>query len=183
MTFCHICVTAIKTGRMKVSVNVQDSTFVTSGISNWKDASRCNHEQTTMHKTAVEYIWSHYPKLLVTWGEILSSSHAAEKQTNKQYILKVAQNSYSFFGKARYSFTRQWGWGRQQLYAAFAFACRRWFQHLIPFTAKDKQVYQLTDTKWASQSNGSTHFERPCCISSASKVLLCHGRRSYRCFK
>ena len=78
---------------MKVTGNVQDSSFLTGGFSNWRDASRCfsNHEQTTMHKTAVEYMVT-LPNTTSDVGEMLSSSHAAEKQKNRQYILKVAQN-------------------------------------------------------------------------------------------
>ena len=33
VAFCHTCVTAIKTGKMKVSGNVQDSTFLSGGFS------------------------------------------------------------------------------------------------------------------------------------------------------
>ena len=35
---CHICVTAVESGKMKDSGNVDDA-FIYSGYSNWKNAS------------------------------------------------------------------------------------------------------------------------------------------------
>ena len=46
--FCHTCVTAIKTGKMKITGNVKDSAFIYNGFCNWKDATRCfsGHEDS-----------------------------------------------------------------------------------------------------------------------------------------
>ena len=60
--FCHICVTAIETGKMKDGGNVDDA-FIYSGYSNWKNASgntggfSC-HERSRSHKTALEVVVS-----------------------------------------------------------------------------------------------------------------------------
>lgn len=91
--FCHTCISAIKTGKVKlITGNVQDSTFVSGGFSNWKDASRCfnNHEKTTTHKTAVEMVIT-LPRTTGDVGEMLSSTLATEKRDNRCYILKVAE--------------------------------------------------------------------------------------------
>ena len=71
---------ALKTGRMKLSGNAKESTFLSTGFSNWKDATVgfTNHEKSAMHKLAVEVVVT----LLQTHkdvGEMLSTSHAAEK--------------------------------------------------------------------------------------------------------
>ena len=39
LVFCHTCVVAAKTGKMKLSGNMKDSIFLSGGISNWKDAT------------------------------------------------------------------------------------------------------------------------------------------------
>ena len=54
VAYCHYCVSAINSGKMQLSKNAQDSTFL-SGFSYWKDATRCfdKHELTVTHKAAV----------------------------------------------------------------------------------------------------------------------------------
>ena len=57
VVFCLTCVSAVKIEKVRLTTgNVQDSTFVSRGFSNWKDASRCfsNHEKSTTHGTAIE---------------------------------------------------------------------------------------------------------------------------------
>ena len=146
LAFCHTCVTAIKTGRMKVTGNVQDSSFLTGGFSNWKDASKCysNHEQTTMHKTAVEYMVT-LPNTTSDVGGMLSSSHAVEKQKNRQYILKVAQN-IRFLARQGIPL-RGDGNEADSNFMQLLHLRADDDPNIIPFTAKDKQVYQPADTK------------------------------------
>ena len=81
-----------KAEKVKITTgNAQDSTFISGGFSNWKDASRCfsNDEKTATHKKAVEVV-IHLPKTTVDIGEMLSSTLAAEKRVNQRYLLKVS---------------------------------------------------------------------------------------------
>ena len=89
LAFCHTCVVAMKTGKMKSVGNV-DSVFVFRGYSNWKDASGergalNNCECSTVHKNAVELVVT-LPIFTRDVGELLSSSHAQEKRANRQYL-------------------------------------------------------------------------------------------------
>ena len=95
LAFCHTCVVAMKTGKMKNAGTV-DSAFVFRGYCNWKDTSGekgafNNHEHSTVHKKAVELVVT-LPKSTRDVGELLSSAHAQEKRANRQYLLKVIQN-------------------------------------------------------------------------------------------
>ena len=90
--FCHTCISAVKTGKVKlITGNVQESTFVSVGFSNWKDTSRCfnNHEKSTTHKTAVEMVIT-LQRTTGNVGEKLSSTLATKKRDNRHYLLKVA---------------------------------------------------------------------------------------------
>ena len=53
------CVSALKTGKMKLSGNAKDSAFLSeAGFSNWKGATVgfANHEKSATHKRAVEVV-------------------------------------------------------------------------------------------------------------------------------
>ena len=78
---------------MKLSGNAIESTFLSTGFSNWKDATVgfTNHEKSAMHKLAVEVAVT-LPQTHKDVGEMLSTSHAAEKALNHQCLLKIAQN-------------------------------------------------------------------------------------------
>ena len=57
LAVCHTCITAIKMGRLTLSIgNIKDSAFVSPGFSNWKDgiAAFESHEKSATHKQAVE---------------------------------------------------------------------------------------------------------------------------------
>ena len=77
---------------MKIAGNVKDS-FIYGGFCNWKDATRCfsSHEDSATHKTSVEVVIT-LPKTTSDVGEMLSSALAARKRTNREYLIKVAQN-------------------------------------------------------------------------------------------
>ena len=77
---------------MKIAGNVKDSAFIYNGFCNWKDATRCfsGHEDSATHKTSVEVVIT-LPKTTCDVGEMLSSTLAAQKRTNGEYLLKVAQ--------------------------------------------------------------------------------------------
>ena len=95
LAYCHICVVAIKTGKMKNAGTV-DSAFIARGFCNWKDASGergafNSHEHSTCHKSAVELVVT-LPRTTWDVGELLSSTHAQEKRANRRYLLKVIQN-------------------------------------------------------------------------------------------
>ena len=50
--------TAVKTGKLKLSGHVKESAFIHGVFSNLKDGTRCFsvHENSTTHKTAVEVV-------------------------------------------------------------------------------------------------------------------------------
>ena len=80
-------------GHLKmIKGNIMESSFV-SGFCNWKDGTRCfaRHEATSAHKAAVDFTIN-IPGTSRDVGEMLSSPHAEEKASNRQYLLKVAQN-------------------------------------------------------------------------------------------
>ena len=62
LAFCHTCVTAIKTGKMKIAGNVKDSAFIYNGFCNWKDATRCFRVKTYLRSTMTQL---HFNNLLV----------------------------------------------------------------------------------------------------------------------
>lgn len=72
--------------------NAQDSSFISGGFSNWKDATRCftNHEKTATHKKAVEVMIT-LPRTTGDVGEMLSSTLASERSKNRCYLWKVAE--------------------------------------------------------------------------------------------
>ena len=85
--------TAVKTGKLKLSGHVKESAFIHGGFSNWKDGTRYYsvHENSTTHKTAVEVVIT-LPKTTGNVGEMLSPSLVAERQLNRQFLLKITQN-------------------------------------------------------------------------------------------
>lgn len=91
LAFCHTCVYALKTGKMKVTGNARDSAFLYGGYSNWKDAtvSFGNHEKTSTHKTAVDVT---LPATSRNVGEMLASSYAVEKAANRHCLMVIARN-------------------------------------------------------------------------------------------
>ena len=78
---------------MKISGNAKDSSFIFNGFHSWKEAIRClnTHEQTSIHKTAVELLIT-IPETTQDVGEMLSSSLAVKKKANRQVLMKIAQN-------------------------------------------------------------------------------------------
>ena len=93
LAFCHTCIQAVKTGKMKVTGNVKDSAFLYGGFSNWKDATVgfCNHEKSSTHKAAVDVMIT-LPKTTRDVGEMLSSGYAAQKSISRQCLMVIAQN-------------------------------------------------------------------------------------------
>ena len=92
--FCHVCVKAVKEAKMRLtSGNVKDSTFISGGFHNWKDAIPVftSHNQTTTHKTATEVVVT-LPHTTDDVGELLSSAHAQEKHANRMWLVKVFEN-------------------------------------------------------------------------------------------
>ena len=93
LVFCHTCVVATKTGKMKLGGNMKDSIFLFGGFSNCKDATVrfAKHEKTMTHKTAVDLIVM-LPRTARDVGEMLSSADAAEKPVICHCLLKIAEN-------------------------------------------------------------------------------------------
>ena len=95
VAFCHTCVTAVRSKKLKNVLNNGDLAFIHRGYANWKDASGktgafCKHESSSVHKQAVEVIYT-LPRTTPDVGELLSTAHASEKESNRRYLLKVAQ--------------------------------------------------------------------------------------------
>ena len=95
VAFCHTCVTAVRSKKLKNVSNNGNLTFIHRGYANWKDASGktgafCKHESSSLHKQAVEVIYT-LPRTTLDVGELLSAVHASEKESNRKYLLKVSQ--------------------------------------------------------------------------------------------
>ena len=95
VAFCHTCVTAVRSKKLKNVPSSGDLAFIHRGYANWKDASGktgafCKHESSSLHKQAIEAIYT-FPRTTPDIGELLSTAHASEKEYNRKYLLKVAQ--------------------------------------------------------------------------------------------
>ena len=93
LAFCHTWVTAVASGKLALLTgNVKDSAFISTGFSNWKDATvsfaHCTDSAT--HKAAVELVIT-LPKTTGDVGELLSSAHAAEKESSCKCLATIAQ--------------------------------------------------------------------------------------------
>ena len=93
--FCFVCAKASKVGNFKVCASKGEDAFVTRGYTNWKDASGnkrggfMTHERSQFHKYCVELTMKTHEKDV---GELLSSQHEKEKETNRAYPCKVLEN-------------------------------------------------------------------------------------------
>ena len=92
VVYCHTCVTAVKSEKLKITGNLKESTFIYGGFHNWKDACRIfsNHESSVTHKNAVDVVIT-LPRTSGDVGEMLSSTLAVQKRINRQYLMKVAE--------------------------------------------------------------------------------------------
>ena len=72
----------MKTGKLKLAGNGEDSTFIYGGFCNKMDTTRCfsRHEDSTIHKTVVE-VGTILPKTTRDVGEMLSSTLAVKSTT------------------------------------------------------------------------------------------------------
>lgn len=72
--------------------NIQDSTFL-SGFSNWMDRICCftKHGSTHVHNAATDFIVN-IPLTTSVVGDMLSSTHAKQKASNRTCFVKVARN-------------------------------------------------------------------------------------------
>ena len=87
LAFCFTCITAIKTGKMKLSGNMKDSSLIFNGFHSWKEAVRClnTHEQTSTHKKTVELLIN-IPETTRDIGEMLSSTLATKKTAHLELL-------------------------------------------------------------------------------------------------
>ena len=61
VAFCHICIRALKSGKMLMTTgNTRDSSFAVGGFCNWKDGTiACSkHESSATHKLGVVVIFT-----------------------------------------------------------------------------------------------------------------------------
>ena len=88
VTFCHTCVTAVRSKKLKNVPSNGNLAFIHCGYANWKDASGnwmllgtgafCKYECSSQ---AVEVIYT-FPRTTpdIRVGELLSTAHASEKE-------------------------------------------------------------------------------------------------------
>ena len=90
VVFCHTCVLALK--QKKMQLNRGDTSFVSKGFSNWKDATIGfrNHESSISHKEALQV--SVLPNTCSDIGDMLSKQHADMKKLNRECFLKILSN-------------------------------------------------------------------------------------------
>ena len=90
VAFCHTCVLALK--QKKMQLNRGDTSFVSKGFSNWKDATIGfrNHESSISHKEALQV--SVLPNTCSDIGDMLSKQHADMKKLNRECFLKILSN-------------------------------------------------------------------------------------------
>ena len=75
----------MEVGKTRLSACTNES-FAVKGFLNWKDASRgfVKHDSSNFHKSAAAALASQ-----VDTTDMFSKQAAAEKQENRQYLLKV----------------------------------------------------------------------------------------------
>ena len=76
--FCHTCVTAVRSKKLKNVSSNGDLAFIHRGYANWKDAYASGktgafykHESSSVHKQAVEVIYT-LPRTTPDVGKLLS---------------------------------------------------------------------------------------------------------------
>ena len=87
LAYCHICVSALK---QKMKESNAEPSFVSSGFSNWKDATVAfkKHQLSACHHKAVD-VMIIIPATTRDIGEQLSLIHCQEKATNRRMFLKI----------------------------------------------------------------------------------------------
>ena len=90
-SFCYYCGKADQEGKLRATN--KDLAFITKGFTNWKDATDCfhRHEKSKCHLESFE-LMVELPSSVHDIGEMLSTTHAHGKSTNKQKLLKILQN-------------------------------------------------------------------------------------------
>lgn len=84
----------MNSGKVTISSgHAGESTFISGGFWNWKDATRCfnKHESSLLHKSAVDAVIT-VPQTCSDVGVMLSKIHASEKLKNREYVFQVFQN-------------------------------------------------------------------------------------------
>jgi hypothetical protein len=88
--FCYYCVKATKQG---LEICKSDPCFISNGFNNWKSATERNrgfrkHEESEMHKNSIDRLLI-VPNSSGDVGELLSSTHTADKKRNMKTLLKI----------------------------------------------------------------------------------------------
>ena len=89
---CIVCMSARKEGRLKWSSNL-DTTFISRGFSNWKDASVkfANHEKSNcLQEAALKTVT--IPATTSNVAEILSTQHEKDKLERCHCFLNILSN-------------------------------------------------------------------------------------------
>ena len=77
----------------KISNSKAEGSFISTGFSNWKDATSKfrKHQDSDCHKEAVERSVK-LPRETKDIGEVLSAAHTEEKAFNRQQLLTILRN-------------------------------------------------------------------------------------------
>ena len=89
--FCHVCVKAYK--EKKLSASCLEPTFISTGYTNWKDATVnfANHEKSKCHADSL-FTTVTAPSTMRDIGESLSAQHARDKLERRQCFMTIIQN-------------------------------------------------------------------------------------------
>ena len=89
---CHVCAVAWYSGKLTFSKNAESS-FITKGFQNWKDATRIfhDHERSKCHTEAVERLVK-LPLTTPDVGNFLVAQLAEEKRHNKEMLLHILRS-------------------------------------------------------------------------------------------
>lgn len=92
LAFCYSCITAYQNNLLQ-SAHCLESTFISTGFSNWKDAVAkfSKHEGSCCHKDAVLHTVT-LPATTSNVSELLSTQLAKERLEQRKCFLKVLSN-------------------------------------------------------------------------------------------
>ena len=103
VAYCHKCVRALKSGKMKVTTGrTKESSFAIGGFSNWKDATvACSkHESSATHKHTVNVALT-LPATNGDVGKMLCSQYVEEQAKNCHCLTIIAKNLRFFARQGR----------------------------------------------------------------------------------
>jgi len=91
--FCYLCMKAEKEGKF-LSSHRREPTFITSGFTNWKEATKCfnKHQSSACHGEAVEALCLLPEQIMGHVDDLMSTDINQQKATNRKMLIKILQN-------------------------------------------------------------------------------------------